>query len=100
MGNNRVSRHALALTMLISAFLAGGSTSSHAIAATNNVGLPVIPLHFTNEINSVSNLFTWIFGVTNQDATGIPIKSQVYQYSRRYSYHPGYTCQCTDILVD
>ena len=78
MGNNRISRHALALTMLIGAFLAGGSTSSHAIAATNNVGLPVIPLYFTNEINSVSNLFTWIFGVTNQDATGILIKSQVY----------------------
>ena len=78
MGNNRVSRHALALTMLIGAFLAGASTSSHAIAATNNVGLPVIPLYFTNQINSVSSLFIWIFGVTNQDATGILIKSQVY----------------------
>jgi hypothetical protein len=52
-----VLRQVAALPMFIALILTGSSTSSRAVTATNNVGLPVIPLHFTNQINSTSNLF-------------------------------------------
>src|SRR6266550_1189372 len=46
--------------------------------ANNNVGLKVIPLHITNNINREEDLYVWILGVTNTDTATIPIKSQVY----------------------
>jgi hypothetical protein len=48
-----------------------------ALGQQNNVGLPVVPLHISNHFDTTDHLFVWIFGVTNQAATGIPIKSQV-----------------------
>ena len=69
--------HAVVRALSVAAFLIGIWMPSLALGQVNTVGLPVIPLHFSNHINTTDHLFVWIFGVTNQAATGIPIKSQV-----------------------
>jgi hypothetical protein len=61
----------------VAAFLAGVWLPNLALGQANNVGLPVIPLHISNHYTT-SPLFVWIFGVTNQAATGIPKGSNVY----------------------
>lgn len=61
----------------VAAFLAGLWLPNLALAQVNNVGLPIIPLHISNHYTT-DHLFVWIFGVTNQVATGIPTGSNVY----------------------
>jgi hypothetical protein len=61
----------------VAAFLVGIWLPSLALAQVNNVGLPIMPLQISNHYTT-SPLFVWIFGVTNQKATGIPVGSNVY----------------------
>jgi hypothetical protein len=61
----------------VAAFLIGLWLPKLALGAVNNVGLPVIPLHISNHFTT-QHLFVWIFGVTNQVATGIPKGTNVY----------------------
>jgi hypothetical protein len=65
------------LATSVAAFLAGIWLPNLALGQVNKVGLPVMPLQINNQTGSTDHLFVWIFGVTNQAATGIPIKSQV-----------------------
>ena len=51
--------------------------------ANNNVGLKVIPLHITNNLNRAADLYVWISGVTNTDTASINIGSQVHVTNRQ-----------------
>jgi hypothetical protein len=76
-GFSRMRRVAMS-AFSVAAFLAGIWLPNLALAQVNKVGLPIVPLHISNDSGSTDHLFVWIFGDTNQDATGIPKGSHVY----------------------
>jgi len=65
-------------SMSVVAFIACTWIPSLALA-NNNAGLRTIPLHFTNHVNQVANLYIMIFGVINNDhGLGFPVGTNVY----------------------
>ena len=64
-------------SMSVVAFIACTWIPSLALA-NNNAGLRTIPLHFTNHVNQVANLYIMIFGVINNDhGLGFPVGTNV-----------------------